>query len=259
MKNIKYDIERLNNVLKRDNAILIGEYIKLTNITEITFECKCGEIYTKLFRVLVRRCGAFCKACSKTICDLRRRNTSRERFGVDYPAQNVDVKDKLIETNLNRYGVSSPLHSEKLKTKIEETLLSRYGVRFPSQSLEIQIKIQKESKKFKTFTFPSGIIRNVQGYEPYALRDLLKSYNEDEIVTDRKNVPRVLYIKDNIPHYYFPDIFIPKDNKIIEVKSLWTYKNVPYNIDLKQEACKNIGFMYEIWCYNKNGDRININ
>lgn len=35
---------------------------------------------------------------------------------------------------------------------------------------------------------------------------------------------------------YYPDIFIPKENKIIEVKSIWTYNvNLEKNI-LKQKA-----------------------
>jgi len=38
---------------------------------------------------------------------------------------------------------------------------------------------------------PSGDIRKVQGYEPFALDILVKKYKEDDIKTDRKDIPRI--------------------------------------------------------------------
>lgn len=53
------------------------------------------------------------------------------------------------------------------------------------------------------------------------------------------------------------DIFIPSQNRCIEVKSDWTYNIKSNNIELKQQATKELGYKYEIWIYNKNGIKTN--
>lgn len=115
-------------------------------------------------------------------------------------------------------------------------------------------KAQKNSKKYKEYTMPSGAIRNVQGYEPFALDILNKLYTEDEIKTDRKDVPRIKYTANDKCRYYFPDIYIPSKNMIIEVKSTWTYKCKQDNIKEKAEATIAAGYTYEIWVFDRNGN-----
>uniref|UniRef100_A0A6C0HD07 Uncharacterized protein n=1 Tax=viral metagenome TaxID=1070528 RepID=A0A6C0HD07_9ZZZZ len=51
-------------------------------------------------------------------------------------------------------------------------------------------------------------------------------------------------------------IFIPMQNRCIEVKSTWTAKKGKDYIFLKQEAAKKLGYIYEIWVYDHNGNRI---
>jgi hypothetical protein len=97
---------------------------------------------------------------------------------------------------------------------------------------------------------PSGEIRLVQGYEPFALDILIKTYTETEILTDREFVPNIPYIFNSKKCIYFPDIFISKDNKIIEVKSTWTYKCKGDKIKEKAEAVKSLGYEYEIWIFD---------
>ena len=53
-----------------------------------------------------------------------------------------------------------------------------------------------------------------------------------------------------------PDIYIKSENKIIEVKSTWTYKSKTDNIKEKEESTKALGYNYEIWIYNKQGKKI---
>jgi hypothetical protein len=103
---------------------------------------------------------------------------------------------------------------------------------------------------------PSGDIRRVQGYEPFALDDLIKIYSEEQIVTDRKQIPRIQYTLNDKSRYYFPDIYIPHENKIIEVKSTYTVNFMVEMIDKKAEATKNKGYTYEIWVYNEKGVRV---
>ncbi len=120
-------------------------------------------------------------------------------------------------------------------------------------------KNQNSARRFKEITLPSGDIRKVQGYEPFAIKELLNSYNENEIITQRKNIPRIKYIHNEKQKYYFPDIYLPSENKIIEVKSTWTIKYNKDIIKLKEKATKESGYNYEIWCFDCNGNKQIIN
>jgi len=185
-----------------------------------------------------------------------RRETCRKKFGVDHHLQRDDILAKQRQTNLERRGVEYSLQSEEVKAKAIATNLLVYGVEHPSQNQEVMEKTQKNAKKYKKFKMPSGEIRKVQGYEPFALTDLLKVYTEEQIKTGCKNVPRIQYEVDGKESYHFPDIFIPHENKIVEVKSTWTYKCKTDNIQLKKKSAEEQGFLYEIWCYDRKGRKV---
>jgi len=63
------------------------------------------------------------------------------------------------------------------------------------------------------------------------------------------SVPRICY--DNNTRYYFPDIWIESENKIIEVKSDWTYKLHKESNIKKQEATVKAGYLFEFWVFDK--------
>lgn len=115
----------------------------------------------------------------------------------------------------------------------------------------------KISHKFKDYTLPSGKIIKIQGYEHYALNELIinNKINELDIVTGMTNIPLIKYYDIyNKERNHYPDIFIPSQNKFIEVKSTWTFQKP--NVLLKQYAAKELGYKYEIWVYNKKGNRV---
>jgi hypothetical protein len=152
---------------------------------------------------------------------------------------------------MEKYGVKMCLQNKVIKAKSIATSIDKYGVRNPMQSNEIQEKNQKNSLKYKQYKCPSGIIRKVQGDEPYALDELMKEYTEEQIKTDRKDVPRILYMYNEEEHYYFCDIFIPHINKLIEVKSSWTFSLQNDKVIEKGKACIEKGYLYEIWIYDE--------
>jgi hypothetical protein len=162
------------------------------------------------------------------------------------------------EAFLKRFGVDNPNKTKEIRNKIKQTCLERYGVEHPSQSKEIQVKTQGNAKKYKEYTMPSGSIRRLQGYEPFAIDELIKEHQEENIKTDRKDVPRITYTSNGKTRYYFPDIYLPLLNKIIEVKSTWTYHCKTDNIKEKEEATKSAGYEYDIWVYDGNGNRIDV-
>jgi len=83
-----------------------------------------------------------------------------------------------------------------------------------------------------------------------------KGYKEEDIISDRKDIPRISYKIGDKQKYYFPDIYIPSKNKIIEVKSTWTYKCKKDNIQEKAEATKVAGYEYEVWIYDSKANKI---
>jgi DNA repair protein RadC len=108
---------------------------------------------------------------------------------------------------------------------------------------------------------PSGNIINIQGYEYIALDELLEVEQicENDIITGCKNVPIIWYIDYNEKkRRHFVDIFIPSQNRCIEVKSTWTAKVNNHTIFLKQIAAKELGYKYEIWVYDSNKIKVEL-
>ena len=181
------------------------------------------------------------------------KDTCFDRYG-GYPAESQEVKDKMNKTNMERYGCHPSQHPD-IRGKINETNMERYGCH-PSQTIEIQEKMQQNGKKYKPYIMPSGEIRMVQGYENYALNILVKSYKEEEIKSNRTDVPRISYINNNKQKYYFPDIYIPHMNLIIEVKSEWIYKCNEEVNKLKEKATQTQGYQFEFWIFNSKGIKV---
>ena len=225
--NVVYTISYLNELLKNNNAVTISEYNDLTlrRETEIKFKCSCGNENIKTF-ITIKKNGAFCENC-----------------------QDIHAKEKSIETNMKNRGVPYCMQDPSVKEKVESTNLERWGGP-PMQNAEIMDKCFRHSHKYKNYTFPSGRIDTIQGYENYGLDDLLEDgILEEEIITDGKKMPEIYYTDKGIKHRYFPDIFIPSQNKFIEIKSTYTYDSDKERVLLKQKAAKYSGYLCEIWIY----------
>jgi hypothetical protein len=164
---------------------------------------------------------------------------------------------KVNKTMMERYNVPHGVTCDLFKEKMKKTNIERYDVPYPMQNKEIMEKSIKSSYKLKSYTLPSGKIIKYQGYENFALDDLLKIYNEDELVNGSKNVPEIWYEADGIKHRHYVDIYIPKENKCIEVKSRFTVKIEKDHVFDKQIYAKQEGYVYEIWVYD-NGKCIEV-
>jgi hypothetical protein len=92
------------------------------------------------------------------------------------------------------------------------------------------------------------------GYEPQVVDYLLNNniYTEESISFD---CPTFKY-NDN--HYYYPDLYIPNENLIIEVKSEWTYnRDLEKNL-AKKEAVLNQGFNFNFYIWDDNKKQLTI-
>jgi DNA repair protein RadC len=108
---------------------------------------------------------------------------------------------------------------------------------------------------------PSGKIIKIQGYEHHAINKLLnENINENDIIIGSKNVPEIWYYDSckNKKRRHFVDIYLSGKNKCIEVKSTWTFNINKDIVFSKQQAAKDLGYLYEIWVYDKDGNKLQI-
>lgn len=85
-----------------------------------------------------RTCSPLCagKLVNSEESMLKRKETSREKYGTEYPQQSEEVKAKIAASNLERYGYESALGSPELRKKSRATSLERYGVEWYNQTEE---------------------------------------------------------------------------------------------------------------------------
>ena len=205
----------------------------------IDFTCSCGEKQHKPVRDFVELTfseadGGKCEKCIK-----------------------INSYKKMKETCLNRYGVEWFSQSQIVKDKMTATNMERHGCKYAMQNAEIFDKQQKSALKRKEYTFPSGRIDSVQGYEPQALDIIIQSYEEDDIVTSNHEIEllcgEMKYTLEGKEHKYYTDIYIKSSHTFIEVKSIWTFESEKEKNLKKREACINAGINFEFWIMSKEG------
>jgi len=234
----------------------VKEKAKHTNLERygVKYTCQNQEVKAKGIATNLIKYGVE-NPFQSDICKNKSKETCLQKYGVEHCQQNQDIRKKVINTCNEIYGFDCPLQSPEIRAKGIATNLIKYGVEYPSQNLEIMEKTQKNAYKYKEYKMPSGIIKKVQGYESFALDELVKTYTEDQLKTDRKDVPRVEYMMEEKKHFYFPDIYIPHANKLIEVKSTWTFNKKNDITMAKAKSCKEKGYCFELWVYNGKGEK----
>ena len=84
-------------------------------------DCKCDDcgtikevIYKNYIKYDNRWGEYFCRKCSES----KRKKTLKENYGVEYPIQNKEIREKIEKTMMDRFGVDNPSTSiEILKKK----------------------------------------------------------------------------------------------------------------------------------------------
>lgn len=183
---------------------------------------RCGNFHN--FRKYTATCG------SKGCITKNKRDTCFKNFGVEYPMQSAIVRDKAKDTWMINFGVSNPMQSENI--------FHKYNPYY---------------KKY--YTLPSGKIIKIQGYEHFFLNNYFSIGGIEENVQYEK-IESVSYVLNGVKHFYYPDFYLKNENKVIEVKSEWTFeKDLKKNLS-KQRACIEQGFDFEFFIYDRKGNRI---
>ena len=239
----KYGVE---NPLQNEE---IKNKMKKTNLNKYGVEnpFQNEEIKNKIKQTNLKKYGFECALQNQEIKD-KVKQTYLKKYGCEYSFQSEVVKEKIKETNLKKYGVENVSNNKEIRNKAEETMLKKYGFRYASQNPCISEKQFSNSNKI--YTFSSGETINIQGYENFALDILIKKYNDNEILNRRIDMPKIFYEFNKKNRVYFPDLYIPKDNLIIEVKSDYTYKNNLIKNILKAHAVRKLKYNYEVWIFD---------
>jgi hypothetical protein len=178
-----------------------------------------------------------------------------------YGNENYNNSKKASETRKNKSVEEKAIESRNRR----KTLLERYGVENIFQLPQSTNRVAKGNSSIKEFEFPSKRTIGVRGYEPEAINILLENYSENDFLVSNSydlygdNMPVFEYIDSNQHRKkYFPDIFIPKENRIIEVKSKWWYdangrpgyESRLINNQKKMKAAVDSGYEFEFWVFD---------
>lgn len=284
-----YTLEERNEIAKQNECVLLSQdYINQDTV--LVFICKCEAIFHKSFKNFINH--PRCEACSSLkreetnlvvhgvrnvgqseACKEKGIQTNLERRGVKYASQDPEFKKKVKETNLrNHNGIWNFRHPEIMKknyetclalfgtktsvhsAKFKKTMIERYGKEHIMQNSEHFSRSKRYTKK--EYTFSNGRVVKVQGYEHFALADLEKMFEIDDIqVCSDKNLSIEYIDGEGNARVYHPDLYVKSINTYIEVKSPYTLLS-DYETNLcKWKTTAEICPIF-VWVYDGKGKRV---
>lgn len=196
-KNHPVLYNKINEKISDDYTFKEKIYIIYNDIELPT--CKMCNKKTKLIS-FSKGFSIYCsKGCVQKDIDIREKvkETNIKKFGAEFPLKSEEIKEKLKKTNRNKYGVDFVLKSDEIKEKIKKTNLEKYGVQNPFQSSIIKKKI-KETNLEKY-----GVEHNSKNVDVVLKRKktFLKKYGVDnpnknkEIIHKRNKTITINYVK----------------------------------------------------------------
>lgn len=174
-------------------------------------------------------------------------STTLKNYGVENPQQNSEISKRSAATRLEKYGYSYPLEVEEIRNKAKQTNIIKYGFENAMHNPAIMDKHERSTTRFKTFKWKTGELSKVQGYEPTVLKELEEQgYTFNDVKTRKSDMPAIFYNFENRTRRYYPDFYIPKENRIIEVKSEYTLQKEWEKNQAKFSAVKSHGFDFQL-------------
>lgn len=175
------------------------------------------------------------------------KQTNLEKYDVEWNLQSNFSLEKQQKSNLLKYGHIYAIASTEIKAKIKSAFMTKYGVQSPMQVPEFAEKQMESSFNYKEYKWKTGETVMVQGYENIVLYELEENgYSFKDIKTNKSDMPEIWYEFEGKRRRYYPDIFIPKENLIIEVKSDYTLNKEWEKNQAKFDATKNLGFNFKL-------------
>lgn len=202
---------------------IYGDTVSLDFSTYVDIKTKCrfihslyGEWFALPLNVLRGRCGPEKQ--------MKRNNTSMEKYGVKFASQSKSSKEKQRLTNIEKYGVDHPLKNK-----------------------EISLKSAKNSNNvYVKYHWKTGQELVCQGSYESKVVDVL---NAKKI--DFEWQPKTFIMPNG--KTYRPDLFLSNENKWIEIKGFmrkdaqikwdWFHKNNPNSQLWDKKTLTILGFL----------------
>lgn len=174
-----------------------------------------------------------------------------EKYGVENPSSNQQVKQKRINTMMERYGI------EHNFIGWQEKQFAKYGVYNPAHIPEVAEKLcYNRFKKRKEYVLSTGEVIHLQGYEPYGFDHLKTLYKENQIQYRKKNMPELWYNWQGKTRRYYCDFFVADDNLVVEIKSPFTLSRDLGIVKQKILSAQTKGYKVLLLVFDQSGDLI---
>lgn len=224
----KYNVHRA--ALKR---ILIRNGVKLKTRKEI----RNSEHYTTNFKQ--RKYKVCTPEIQEDIVKMYLNHDSPEIIAKKY-----NVTPRVIRLHLRKNGVTMRTSAESAQQEITK-----------------KRKMRKPTYAFRTIEYKGKTYNNIQGWEHFGIKYAVDNFckNGECIIAGRVDeIPCIGYIFNNKRRTYFPDIYVPHLNLLLEVKSIYTYRSHRELNLAKQAAAKQVGYGHQIMIFNHNGEVVQI-
>lgn len=274
--NILYK-SKSKNLLNKENEI-IQKYILGHNILTLSLEYKVGEssirnILTKNNIKLRTRKECrhtdiykinFSKGKSKikdqniinSIIEEYKNGGSCVEMGLRYNVTHRTILNILRKNNISiRSNIEAQNHSYT-KQRVIDGNMKKFGVSNAMQHPDVFEKSNLNRYKYKTCIINEVAFDRLQGYEEQGIRYLLENY-PDITIHDIKagrcqELPKIKYQYD-VERLYFPDVYIPKLNLLVEVKCEYTFNDKLEMNLVKQKASFDAGYKHLIIVFSNDG------
>ena len=148
--------------------------------------------------------------------------TMLDRYGVDNPGKYPPFIQQRAQRLMEKYGVPCVFQLESVKQAGRDTNQRLHGVDHHTQYAEGLRRVQASLFSTHSLTLPSGRVVSYQGYEDRAILYLLRTHPEEAIGFNADVViPWVK--KSGKKGAYSPDLTVPSEKLLIEVKSPYTF------------------------------------
>lgn len=122
-KDLGYDVKIGSTKVIKVNDLSIGSNVYLN------VKCYyCNNIKQSTYKNYINQTKIINKYSCNNCGHLKKIDTVRLKYGVDYTIQIDSIKEKRNITNINKYGGKSPFSSKEIRDKSKITVKENYGV-----------------------------------------------------------------------------------------------------------------------------------
>lgn len=239
----RFSYEEAVNIFRSKGCTLLSKDYHNSK-TPMRYICKCGcESRITLSGI---QQGRLCKKCGYTRAALTIKFSLEQVREIFADGGCVLLSNEYIDNNSKlRYICECGSESIICLSSLQRgTRCKKCGV----------AKAKRTAFSRKQYTFPAGREVVIQGNENHCIDQLLAGgTDETDIVVE--DVPTISYNWNNKSRTYYPDIYIPTTNSLIEVKSYFTWSiQALQNLEKMKAASKS--YNIELRVYDKKGTEI---